>query len=173
MYETSIETLTANGYEHYEVSNFAKPGRRCRHNEHYWANDSYYGFGVGAARYLNGERAHNIRDTQSYIRKVLAGEDASQQRETLPPRERAVETLAVQLRRRDGIERSTFEAKTGYALNEIAGVGIEELVESQLLTDDGKRVSLTHRGLCLADAVIERILRLTHAASDARHEPRR
>ncbi|HUR55556.1 MAG TPA: radical SAM family heme chaperone HemW, partial [Gemmataceae bacterium] len=59
MYEGAIDTLTAAGFEHYEISNFARPGYRCRHNERYWANEAYFGFGVGAARYVNGVRELN------------------------------------------------------------------------------------------------------------------
>ncbi len=52
MYEHAMDRLAAAGFEHYEISNFARPGFRCRHNERYWANEAYYGFGVGAARYV-------------------------------------------------------------------------------------------------------------------------
>lgn len=158
MYESSMDTLTAAGFEHYEISNFAKPGHRCRHNEYYWANHAYHGFGVGAARYANGERAHNVRDTKLYVQRVLAGEDATQQRESLPPRERAFETLAVQLRRCDGIDRKEFKHQTGYELDELAGVALSMLVSQGLLVNAGRRVQLTRRGKCLADGVVEKLM---------------
>src|SRR3954454_12944071 len=94
------------GLEHYEISNFARPGRRSRHNQVYWANEAYFGFGLGAARYIRGSREVNTRDLRGYIRKALAGESPTQQAEQLPPRERARETMAVQLRRAEGIDRS-------------------------------------------------------------------
>ena len=59
---TAIDALEAAGFEHYEISNFARPGRRCRHNQVYWANEAYFGFGMGAARYVRGRRELNTRD---------------------------------------------------------------------------------------------------------------
>jgi oxygen-independent coproporphyrinogen-3 oxidase len=159
MYEFAIDRLTAAGYEHYEVSNFARPGKRCRHNERYWANDAYFGFGVGAARYVNGSRELNVRDTQVYLRKVLSGESPTFQSERLEPRDRAFETVAVQLRRMDGVERGDFRVRTGFELDEVCGKAVGELVEHGLLQDDGQRVRLTRRGVCVADGVVERVMR--------------
>ena len=99
LYRIAIEALTAAGFEHYEISNFARPGRRCRHNETYWANEAYFGFGMGAARYVDGRRELNTRNLTAYIRRCLSGEPATMQSECLPPEERARETMAVQLRR--------------------------------------------------------------------------
>src|SRR5205814_1728793 len=105
LYTHAMDTLESAGFEHYEISNFARPGRRSRHNQVYWANHAYYGFGVGAARYVNGRRELNTRDLRLYLRKTLAGEPATFQSEELGPEERARETIAVQLRRAEGIER--------------------------------------------------------------------
>ncbi|MGH9677480.1 MAG: radical SAM family heme chaperone HemW, partial [Candidatus Acidiferrum sp.] len=135
-----------------------KPGRRCRHNETYWANEAYFGFGMGAAHYIRGRREINTRDLQAYLRKTLSGESAVFQSEELDPRERARETMAVQLRRCDGIERSPFLAQTGYGLDEIAGHALANLIGQGFLEDDGKRVCLTRQGKFVADAVIERLL---------------
>src|SRR5207248_7756694 len=63
------------------ISNFARPGRRCRHNEVYWANEAYFGFGMGAARYVMGRRELNTRDLRGYVRKALSGEPATFQSE--------------------------------------------------------------------------------------------
>ncbi len=62
MYEVAIETLIASGYEHYEVSNFARPGCRSRHNQVYWRNEPYYGFGAGATSYVGGARSRRVGD---------------------------------------------------------------------------------------------------------------
>jgi oxygen-independent coproporphyrinogen-3 oxidase len=158
MYETAIDTLTASGFEQYEISNFAKPCKRCRHNERYWANEAYYGFGVGAARYVNGSRELNVRNTADYVKKALSGESPTFQAEILPPRERAVETMAVQLRRCDGIHRTAFRNQTGFDLDEIAGDKLRSIVREGLLEDDGTRVQLTRRGKCVADGIIESLM---------------
>jgi oxygen-independent coproporphyrinogen-3 oxidase len=158
LYEQGIDTLEGAGFEHYEISNFARPGRRSRHNQVYWANEAYFGFGMGAARYVGGRRELNTRDLDTYLRRVLGGQSATFQSEELPPLERARETMAWQLRRADGIDRPGFLAQTGFELDEIAGEAITRHVDLGLLADDGRQVRLTRRGKPVADAVIERLL---------------
>jgi oxygen-independent coproporphyrinogen-3 oxidase len=158
LYAAAIDTLEAAGYAHYEISNFAHPGRRCRHNETYWANEAYFGFGMGAARYVLGRRELNTRDLRVYIRRTLSGEPATFQSEELEPAERARETMAVQLRRADGIDRAGFLIQTGFDLDVVARKKLASLIEQGLLNDDGDRVRLTRRGKFVADAVIEKLM---------------
>jgi putative oxygen-independent coproporphyrinogen III oxidase len=158
LYALAIDTLEEAGFEHYEISNFARPGQRCRHNEVYWANEAYFGFGMGAARYVGGCRELNTRNLKDYIRRCLSGETATFQSEELPPRERARETMAVQLRRREGIDRRSFVTQTGHDLDALAGEEIARLTDQGLLADDGRSVSLTRAGKYVADGVIERLL---------------
>jgi oxygen-independent coproporphyrinogen III oxidase len=158
LYLHGIATLEAAGFEHYEISNFARPGRRCRHNEVYWANGAYFGFGMGAARYVLGRRELNTRDLRGYVRKALSGESPTFQSEELSPPERARETMAVQLRRAEGIGRGPFREQTGFDLDAVAGPALAQVVGLALLTDDGEQVRLTRQGKYVADAVIERLL---------------
>jgi oxygen-independent coproporphyrinogen-3 oxidase len=151
--------LAAAGFEHYEISNFARPGFRCRHNERYWANEAYYGFGVGAARYVNGARELNVRDTKLYIRKALAGEPTTFQCEKLPARARAFETVATQLRRADGIDRIRFRDQTGFELDALVPAALKLLADTGITTDDGRAVRLTRRGKCVADAAVAELLK--------------
>src|SRR5262245_61380102 len=158
MYTTAMDMLEAAGFEHYEISNFARPGFRCRHNQVYWANHAYFGFGQGAARYVNGVRQTTVRDLGGYIDRVRVGKPTYFQSEELPPRERALETVAVQLRRADGIERSSFSSQAGFSLDELVGTAIARLVDLGMLHDDGKAVRLTRQGKCLADSVAANLL---------------
>lgn len=158
LHAIGIETLEAAGFNHYEISNFAQPGRGCRHNQIYWANWAYFGFGMGAARYVNGKRELNTRDLRTYIRKALSGEPTTFQAEELAAEERARETMAVQLRRAEGIDRSAFPEQTGFTLDALAGPAIAHQVELGLLQDDGASVRLTREGKFVADAVIMRLL---------------
>lgn len=162
MLELAIDRLTAAGYEHYEVSNFAKPGKRCQHNETYWANEAYFGFGVGAARYVQGSRELNVRNTNDYIRKVLSGESPTFQQERLNDRDRAFETIGVQLRRIGGTEKKQFESQTGFSLDSLIGERLRSLIEHSLLTDDAQSVRLTRRGFCVADAIIVDLMKANH-----------
>jgi oxygen-independent coproporphyrinogen-3 oxidase len=158
LYACAIDTLEAHGFEHYEISNFARPGRRCRHNQVYWANHAYFGFGMGAARYVHGRRELNTRSLHGYMRRALAGQSATFQSEELTPKERARETLALQLRRAEGIDRAAFHVQTGFELDALAGPALRQHTELALLHDDGRRICLTRQGKYVADAVIEGLL---------------
>ena len=158
LYAFAIDTLEAAGFEHYEISNFARPSRRCLHNQTYWANEAYFGFGMGAARYVLGRRELNTRDLHRYIRQALSGESVTWQSEELPPLERARETMAVQLRRAEGIDRAAFLKQTGFDLDVVAGAALALHVDQGFLTDDGRSVRLTRRGKYVADTIIERLL---------------
>jgi oxygen-independent coproporphyrinogen-3 oxidase len=158
MFERSMDRLAAAGFEQYEVSNFARPDRRCRHNEVYWANEAYFGFGVGAARYVLGRRELNRRNTSDYIRRVLAGEPATLQSEELGPLESARETAAIQLRRAGGIVRERFREQSGFDFDELTGRRAAEYVAEGLLLDDGISIRLTRRGRCLADGLVVKLV---------------
>jgi oxygen-independent coproporphyrinogen-3 oxidase len=158
LYSHAIDVLESARFEHYEISNFARPGCRSRHNQVYWANEPHYGFGMGAARYVDGRRDLNTRDLETYIHKALAGEPTAFQSETLTSLERARETMAMQLRRSDGINRRAFRRQTGFDLDALAADAIVRHVELGLLADDGECVRLTRQGKCVADAVITGLL---------------
>jgi oxygen-independent coproporphyrinogen-3 oxidase len=158
MYELAMDRLPAAGLDQYEVSNFARPGRRCRHNETYWANEAYFGFGVGAARYVHGRRELNRRDTADYVRRVLSGESPTFQSECLPPEESARETAAVQLRRTAGVLRDRYRDQTGFALDDLTAGRVAAYAAEGLLEDDGSAVRLTRRGRCLADALVVKLV---------------
>jgi oxygen-independent coproporphyrinogen-3 oxidase len=159
MYALAIDRLTAEGFEHYEVSNFARPGHRCRHNEVYWAGQTYYAAGPGAARYVDGRREMNHRSTTTYLRRVLSGESPVAEREELPPEDRAREALVLGLRRLDGIDPVEFAERTTFTVDELAGPQIEAFLDRRLLVNENGRLRLTREGLLISDALWTRILR--------------
>src|SRR3954447_9568796 len=155
MYEHTIDRLASAGLAMYEISNFARPGHESRHNLVYWANDAYYGVGVGAARYVGGVRSVNTRDLPAYLRRIEAGEDATGPTETLDPEARARETAVLMLRRTvAGIDRPDFARRTGFDLDQLAGPTLKKYVASGLLEEDGDRIRFTREGLFLADSVL-------------------
>lgn len=158
LYSLAMETLAQAGFDQYEISNFARPGKRCRHNEVYWANEAYFGFGMGACRYVQGRRETNTRNLVSYIRRIQEGESAVFQSEELTAPERARETMAIQLRRAEGINRGAFREQTGFSLEETASDSLPSLIEQGFLVDSGTCVFLSHEGKFVADAVIARLL---------------
>jgi oxygen-independent coproporphyrinogen-3 oxidase len=153
MYETAIDTLAAAGFEHYEVSNFAIPGHRSRHNETYWLGEGYYAAGPGAARYVDGRREMNHRSTTTYIRRVLAGQSPVAESERLEPEPSARERLVFGLRRMEGVDRDRFAAATGCSLDQLVFEPLQEFVATGLLEDDGQCVRLTRKGLLISDSM--------------------
>lgn len=158
MYELAIDRLTAAGLEHYEVSNFARPGRRSRHNQVYWSGDGYFAAGPAAARLVGGVRETNHRSTTTYLRRVLAGQSPIAEREQLSAEARARELLVFGLRRIEGVERREFADRTGYQPSDLAATQIEKLVELGLLKETDQRIRLTRAGLMVSDAIWPELL---------------
>ncbi|QGJ71696.1 Coproporphyrinogen III oxidase [Planctomycetales bacterium 10988] len=151
MYLQARKQLQVAGFEHYEVSNFAVPGQRSRHNQVYWSGKPYAAVGPGAARYLKGVRETNERSVSRYIKKLLAGDSPTIERETLSAEARACEWAVFGLRRLEGITRAEFAQVTGFELDLFLAPVIQKFVEMELLTDDGERVQLTEAGLLVSD----------------------
>jgi oxygen-independent coproporphyrinogen-3 oxidase len=159
LYAEAIDLLAAHGFEHYEVSNFAKPGKRCRHNEVYWSGDEYFAAGPGSSRYVGGVRETNHRSTTTYIKRALAGQSPIAEREQLSPKDRARELLVFGLRRLDGVDRNWFASRSGFDLDALVGEPLHRHVALGLLSDDGNRIRLTREGLFISDAIWPHFLR--------------
>jgi oxygen-independent coproporphyrinogen-3 oxidase len=153
MYAAAIDAITAAGCEHYEVSNFARPGHRCRHNETYWSGDGYFAVGPGAARYVDGRREMNHRSTTTWLKRVLAGETPIADSETLDAEDRAREHLVFALRRIEGVDRSSFAQRTGFEIDALIGEPLKRFVDLGLFVDEGHRVRLSRQGLFISDAI--------------------
>lgn len=158
LYAQTMDYLTLHSFEQYEISSFACEGERCRHNQVYWANHAYFGFGMGAARYINGCRELNTRNLETYLDRMSIGQSPVFQSETLKDEDRARETMAIQLRRIEGIHREAYYDQTGFNLDELSGSQIAQQVGRGLIVDDGESVRLSRQGRYVADAVIERLL---------------
>jgi oxygen-independent coproporphyrinogen-3 oxidase len=153
MFERGIDVLTGDGFEHYEVSNFARPRHRCRHNEAYWSGDEYYAVGPGAARYVNGRREMNHRSTTTYINRVLAGQSPVADSEELSPEDRALELFVFGMRRLEGVDRTEFVTRTSFELDRLVGHELRRFIARGLLEDVGDRVRLTREGLFVSDSI--------------------
>jgi oxygen-independent coproporphyrinogen-3 oxidase len=153
MYELAIDLLTAAGYEHYEVSNFARPGHRCRHNEAYWTGRPYFAAGPGAARYIAGRREMNHRSTTTYIQRVLSGQSPVAESEELSPEDRARERLVFALRRLEGVSLAEFEKETGYSVQQLVDLPLARFVVQGLFEHSADNLRLTRRGLLVSDAL--------------------
>lgn len=159
MYELAIDLLGAAGFEHYEVSNFAVPGFRCRHNEAYWLGRTYFAAGPGAARHVAGRRETNHRSTTTYLTRVLSGQSAVAESEFLSDEEAARERFVFGLRRLEGIQEADFAHETGFGLDQLFGEPLAKFVESGFLERRDGAVKLTRSGLMVSDALWPELLR--------------
>ncbi len=153
MYLAAHDCLSAAGFNHYEVSNFARPGHRCRHNETYWLANEYFAVGPGAARYVNGRRETNHRSPFTYLKRVLNDESPVAEVEILSPESAARERLVLGLRRLEGVRRSSFAAQSGFEMDELVGPALQRFVELGLLIDKQDLIRLTRKGLLVSDAM--------------------
>lgn len=159
MYEHTIDRLARAGLSMYEISNFARPGHESRHNLVYWANEAYFGFGVGAARYERGVRTVNTRDLNAYLRRIESGRPATGPTEELDPEARARETAVLMLRRTAiGLDRDDFHRRTGFEIDDLAGAAIGRYRDLGYLIDDGPRLRLGREGIFLADGILAEFL---------------
>jgi oxygen-independent coproporphyrinogen-3 oxidase len=147
-YAATMAVLTAAGFEQYEVSNFAQPGYRSRHNWGYWHGVEYLGVGLSAHTFLAGQRQWNTRDLQQYLGSIEAGQSACAGQETLSPESARQEQVWLQLRTAAGALLTAPELARLQQAATCAG-----LVHEGLIRLDGCRVSLTPRGFLLADAI--------------------
>jgi len=153
MYAAAMDELAAAGLEQYEISNFARPGFACRHNEVYWTGKPYLAFGPGAASFVNGVRTTNHRSVTTWIKRVLAGESPVMESERLPPEDAARERLVIGLRRTAGVDLSQFAVETGFSVDQLAAEPIQLHVAAGLLERTPTHLRLTCEGRFLSDSV--------------------
>jgi len=161
LYRLTLETLAAAGWEHYEISSFARNGARCRHNLVYWSGRPYFAFGAGASRFLRGTRSTNHFSTMRYLKLVEAGLEPTAEQTQLPKQELARELMAVGLRQIQGLRETSFIETTEMSFEAAAGAQLNELIAWGLLELTGEGLArvlrLTTRGVFLYDAIASRI----------------
>ena len=150
--------LSEKGYQQYEISNFAQPGRACRHNLLYWSGGEYIGVGPSAHSHWQGERYANAKLLSAYAEKLGNGSSPVVFRETLAPESKARETLVMWLRRTDGVDREEFRKSTGFDYRALAGDAIVWMQREGLLEDTGSVLRLTEQGLFVSDAVFAELV---------------
>jgi oxygen-independent coproporphyrinogen-3 oxidase len=165
-YELACTRLAAKGWEHYEISNWARPGHACRHNLTYWRNEPYLGLGAGAHGYAAGVRYENVRQPRTYLRRMAEENGAAY---PLSPavaashpvhdQEAMSDTMITQLRLlADGLDIGAFAARFGRAVREVYGETIDQLESWGLLQEKAGRLLLTDRGWFLSNQVFYRFL---------------
>ncbi|HGC9427571.1 TPA: radical SAM family heme chaperone HemW [Streptococcus agalactiae] len=157
MFEYIISEMERNGFEHYEISNFTKPGFESRHNLMYWDNVEYYGVGAGASGYLDGIRYRNRGPIQHYLKGVSEG-NARLSEEVLSKNEMMEEELFLGLRKKEGVSIGKFEQKFGMSFEKRYGQIVQELQSDGLLKENNGFIQMTKKGLFLGDTVAEKFI---------------
>jgi len=158
MYETAIQMARARGLEHYEISSFAEPGARCRHNIAYWQGRGWYAFGPGAARFVDGNRDVNHRSTTTYLHRIKAGRSPVAQSETLTLQQYASERAAFGIRMIDGIDLRTISNECGVDIETLRARDLTRCIDQGLVVIDRHVHRLTQQGIRMADTVASALL---------------
>lgn len=158
MFEYIIAELEKAGFEHYEISNFSKPGFESRHNLMYWDNAEYYGLGAGASGYVNGVRYRNRGPIQHYLKAIREEGHARLNEEFLTQKEMMEEEMFLGLRKKSGVSKQKFTDKFGVDFDQQYGAVVTELTEQGLLVPDKEIVRMTKKGLFLGDSVAEKFI---------------
>lgn len=161
MYEWTMDVLTAAGYEHYEVSNYAKPGFRSRHNSVYWHHKNYLGFGPSSHSFWSSDtharRWWNISHLSTYTAKLSSGVLPVAGEEVLDDNELLEEVIMLGLRS-DGVDLELVRTRFGVDLLGGPQSFINNLFETKLTIVDNGKLRLTNHGYLLCDAIAETIL---------------
>ncbi len=175
LYERTMAMLEAHGYEHYEVSNYARPGFRSRHNENYWKHGRYLGFGPSAHSFWHsgpgaggGERWWNIRDLTEYLRRLERGEMPVGAGEALGTDALLTERVFLGLRS-DGVDLDLLEQSFGPGFERSSAGLIAGLVGEGLVVQEGRKLRLTQRGFPLCDEIALRLLDGVSLSFGVRH----
>ncbi len=165
MYDDTLRLLAEQGYRQYEISNFARPGRECRHNIGYWTRVPYIGLGASAASMLNtpsgGLRTTNPAGIHEYI--SMAQEQAWRRRErvSLLPEDARFESLMLELRMTVGVSETDFAAMHGISLDDYCGETLRRQEAQGLLLHQDGRWALTRRGMDVQNAILVEIMEAT------------
>ena len=154
MYEATGRILKEQGYLHYEISNYAKPGRECRHNLGYWQRRDYLGFGLGASTLLNPVRYKNTEDLEAY----LGGDFSKKEFFVLTKDNQIEETMFLGLRVLEGVSKEKFREQFSCELRVVYRKELEKLEQEGLLEEEGDFVRLTSRGIDLSNPVLAEFL---------------
>ncbi len=155
-YERAELLLEDAGFLHYEISNWARPGRPCLHNLTYWRRGEYLGLGLGAHSYLAGTRFHNPRRMEEYLRTPAP--PAREDEEVLSPTQRTAEWFMLGLRLAEGINLDHWDREVAPEKSSAARTALERYLDGGLLRREANHVTLTARGRLLADEVLAALI---------------
>jgi oxygen-independent coproporphyrinogen-3 oxidase len=153
MYLRGLDLLDRAGYEHYEISNVARPGHQSRHNVKYWADGEWLAFGCGAHATRGGRRWHNVASTADYVSRIAAGQSVVAGVRSLTLQTRAEEALFTGIRLAKGISLADIAERYGIDAWDVYGTALSPFVEAGVLKYTPPVLALTRQGMLLANEV--------------------
>lgn len=158
MYEDTAAILKEYGYEQYEISNYAKKGKRCRHNVGYWTRCDYLGFGLGAASLWGNKRFSNTADMEEYLNNSAFPERIRLMEPVLSREDEMAEFMFLGLRMTEGVSEAAFRQEFGVEMREIYGEVLKKYTDMELLEEKDGRIFLTRKGIHVSNSVMSDFL---------------
>lgn len=154
MYEATAQILREYGFEQYEISNYAKKGRECRHNVGYWIRQDYLGFGLGASSLYGKERFANTQDMKKYLENSRTPEKIREKEPPLTREDEMAEFMFLGLRMTRGISKAEFERQFGSEIDAIYGDVLRKYKSMGLLLEEKGRIFLSREGIHVSNSVM-------------------
>ena len=158
MDEVNLSHTGSAGYEWYEISNYAKPGFRCRHNLAYWHNEEYLAAGAGAVSYLGGVRERRVDDPVEYIARIMAGNKTVIEREHLAQDDAFKETVIMGLRLTEGVKLEQLQARFGMDPFSYYGTTLKKLLDAGFMESSDTHLRVSEKGRLLSNAILSELV---------------
>ena len=155
MYSFAIDFLREHGYSHYEISNYARDGKRSRHNLKYWSAEEYIGIGAAAYSYFGGKRYSCFSDAEKYISAVIGGGEAIDECEIISDKEAIAEYVMLRLRLSDGIDLDEFRRRFGFDFDLSR---VKRYVDAGKMVISDGRLAFTDEGMYVSNMILSDIV---------------
>ena len=158
MYEATAKILKEYGFEQYEISNYARKGRECRHNVGYWTRQDYLGFGLGASSLYGKERFANTADMKKYLENSRNPEKIREKEPSLTREDEMAEFMFLGLRMTKGISKADFQRCFGCTIESVYGEVLEKYESMELLLEKDGRIFLSREGIHVSNSIMAEFL---------------
>ncbi|MDK0863672.1 radical SAM family heme chaperone HemW [Clostridium perfringens] len=154
MYHLAKKILEENGFNQYEISNYAKDGKECRHNLAYWNMDNWIGVGSAAASYINGKRIKNISSVEEYINSIKDKGEAVEEIINNSKNDNMEEFMFMGLRKINGIDENEFKNRFSMNINDVYGEILNKYIGEGLLIRESGRIFLSEKGIEISNVIM-------------------
>ena len=154
MYHLAKKILEENGFNQYEISNYAKEGKECRHNLAYWNMDNWIGVGSAAASYINGKRIKNISSVEEYINSIKDKGEAVEEIINNSKNDNMEEFMFMGLRKINGIDENEFKNRFSMNINDVYGEILNKYIDEGLLIRESGRIFLSEKGIEISNVIM-------------------